>query len=79
MKFAFIRTHASEYPVTRMCRVLEVSKAGYCAWRKRPQSRRARTDLRLKLKIRSVHRKSRKTYGSPRVHEGTEGRGDPLW
>ena len=68
MKFAFIRTHTRQYPVTRMCRVLEVSKAGYYAWRKRVPSQRARSDLRLKLEIRSVHRKSRRTYGSPRVH-----------
>ena len=68
MKFAFIRTHTSEYPVTRMCEVLGVSKAGYYAWRTRPESRHARTDRCLKVKIRSLHRKSRRTYGSPRVH-----------
>lgn len=69
MKYAFIRAHANEYPITRMCGVLEVSKAGYYAWRKRPQSGRARADLRLKVKIRSIHRMSRRSYGSPRVHE----------
>ena len=68
MTYAFIRTHASEYPVTRMCEVLGVSKAGYYAWRKRPESQRARADLRLMVRIRAVHRKSRRSYGSPRVH-----------
>lgn len=77
MKYAFIRAHASEYPITRLCGVLEVSKAGYYAWRKRPQSRRARADLRLKVKIRSVHRKSRRSYGSPRVHEELKAEGIP--
>ncbi len=69
MKFSFIRAHANEFPVTRMCEVLEVSKAGYYAWRRRPESERTREDRRLRVKIRAVHRKSRKTYGSPRVHE----------
>ena len=69
MKFAFIRTHASEYPVVRMCHVLGVSKAGYYAWRIRPQSRRKCLDLRLKLEIRAVHRASKRRYGSPRVHD----------
>ena len=75
MKFAFIRTHARQYPVTRMCRVLEVSKAGYYAWRKRVPSQRACSDLRLKLEIRVVHRKSRRTYGSPRVHNELRNQG----
>lgn len=69
MKFSFIRAHANEFLVPRMCEVLEVSKAGYYAWKKRPESERTRDDRRLKVKIRAVYRKSRKTYGSPRVHE----------
>jgi transposase InsO family protein len=69
VKFSFIRTHADQYPITCMCRVLEVSKAGYYAWRKRPESERTREDRRLTVKIRAVHRKSRRSYGSPRVHE----------
>jgi putative transposase len=75
VKYAFIRTHADQYPVTRMCEVLEVSKAGYYAWKKRPESSRARADLRLKVKIRAVHRKSGRTYGSPRVHEELKAEG----
>lgn len=46
-RFRFIRGHASEYAVTTLCRVLEVSKAGYYAWVKRPPSARAREDAAL--------------------------------
>ena len=69
MRFDFIRTHASEYPVMRMCQVLGVSKAGYYVWRKRAPSVRERSDLRLKLEIRTIHRASKRRYGSPRVHD----------
>jgi putative transposase len=68
VRFAFIRAHANEHAVTTMCRVLGVSKAGYDAWVKRPPSARAHGDPRLALDIRAIHRRSRGTYGSPRVH-----------
>ncbi len=50
-----------------MCRVLTVSRAGYYAWRKRGPSQRARKDAALTERIRSIHRASRGTYGTPRV------------
>lgn len=51
-----------------MCRLYEVSPAGYYAWRRRSASRRQIEDERLVAKIRGVHEESRQTYGSPRVH-----------
>jgi len=51
-----------------MCRVLDVRRSGYYAWRTRKPSKRAREDEVLKAKIAEVHKESRGTYGSPRVH-----------
>jgi putative transposase len=45
-----------------------VSKSGYYAWRGRPPSKRRREDIALTERIAEVHRKSRETYGYPRVH-----------
>ena len=51
-----------------MCRVLELSRSGYYAWRSRRPSARIQEDQRLREQIRGVHRASRARYGSPRVH-----------
>ena len=51
-----------------MCRVLQVSVSGYYAWRKRPRCARCGRRNQLLTVIREIHRKSRQTYGSPRVH-----------
>ena len=41
--------------------MLGVSPSGYYAWRKRPLSPRARTDVELTAHIHTVHRESRGT------------------
>jgi putative transposase len=51
-----------------MCRVYEVTRAGYYAWRSRPESSRSQHNEKLKAQIERVHRESRSTYGSPRVY-----------
>lgn len=51
-----------------MCEVLGVSKSGFYAWANRKPSLRARRDAVLLEKIRCIHKDSRQTYGSPRIH-----------
>jgi hypothetical protein len=51
-----------------MCRMLEVSKSGFYAWQKRPESNRSKERKILSEKIKTIHENSRKTYGSVRVH-----------
>lgn len=51
-----------------MCRVLEVSKSGYYVWLKRPLSKRAQEDIVLTKQIRKFHKRSKGTYGAPRIH-----------
>jgi transposase InsO family protein len=50
-----------------MCNVLKVSRSGYYAWKSRSPSKRQQINEELLDHIRSVHSKSRKLYGSPRI------------
>ena len=67
MKYQFIDMHRSEFAVERMCRALQVSKSGYYAWKVRPQSKRARANEKLDHHIKTIYRKNKGTYGSPRI------------
>jgi putative transposase len=67
MKFQFIDAAKENFPVTRLCQVVEVSQSGYFAWRSRPASCRQREDLVLLAHIRSAFILSHETYGSPRM------------
>ena len=67
MRFQLIDRAKEEFPVQRLCQVLNVSPSGYFAWRSRPASPRQREDLVLLAHIRSAFTLSNGTYGSPRM------------
>jgi transposase InsO family protein len=68
MKFAWIHTEKATYPLTRLCRWLDVTRSGYYAWRARPESAHARRDRRLKVLVHASFTESKQRYGSPRIH-----------
>jgi putative transposase len=75
LRFGFIEAYRDRYSIVALCRNLEVSKAGYYAWRERMLSARRKADARLELEICSIHRKSNGRYGAPRIHAELRSRG----
>lgn len=71
MKFAYVAAEKarSVFKVTEVCRALRVSPSGYYAWCKRQPSKHAKKDIELRVLIRAAFEQSRRTYGSPRIHE----------
>jgi putative transposase len=67
-RFRFVSEFAPDYGVKRLCRVLKVSRSGYYTWAGRPPSAHAVRDAELSGLISEIHRRSRTTYGAPRVH-----------
>ena len=68
MRCAFIAERCSDLPVAVCCRVMKVPTSSYYAWRVDPLGARDWADAQLTNTIVDVHRASRGTYGSPRVH-----------
>jgi transposase InsO family protein len=67
MRYQFIREHATQFPINRLCAALQVPRSGYYAWLTRPESARAREDRRLAAKMTTIHQTSRQTYGYRRL------------
>jgi transposase InsO family protein len=68
VKFVFIAAKMAAFPITVLCRVLEVSRAAFYAWVERPPSGHFLEDQRLAVLVREAFERSRRTYGCPRVH-----------
>jgi putative transposase len=66
--YRLIDAEKAHHQVSRLARVLGVSRAGYYAWASRPPSQRTLTDAYLAQQVRTIHARSRGTYGAPRVH-----------
>jgi putative transposase len=75
MRFTFIEQHRTEFSISCMCKMLDVSSSGYYAWRERQPSPREQANERLVEHIRKVHQHSRHTYGSPRIHAELQDQG----
>lgn len=60
---------AGQGNVVLTCELFEVSRSAYYDWEKREPSQRELEDAELEKQIERVHRKSRRTYGAPRVHQ----------
>jgi putative transposase len=73
--YHFIDDHRRQWPVRLLCDALDVSAAGYYAWRGRPASARRQEQDALLVQVRAIHAEFKARYGSPRVHAELAARG----
>ena len=59
-----------------MCEVFELSRSNYYKWRENLVPERKKKDEILQSKIRIIHNKSKKRYGSPRIHNTLKAEGE---
>ena len=67
MKYEVIKKNRSRYPVKKMCRILKVSGSGFHKWLKRGGDPSLSDAAALKVHIKTIHKKSRETYGYLRI------------
>jgi putative transposase len=67
VKYAWIENHRNSFPITVMCRVLQVSKSGYYASRSRGPSDRQLRNERIRNDVKTVYDQSREIYGSYKI------------
>jgi putative transposase len=68
-KYELIDAEKANYPITRMCGWLTVSRAGFYAWRDRAPTLAARRRSRLGSLVEAAFAASRGTYGGRRLAE----------
>jgi len=66
-RYRFVEAESSRYPVTRLCRMAQVSPAAYYAWQEGRGAARRDADAALTAVIRAIHAASGGQYGAPRV------------
>lgn len=75
MRYRFIEAKKGCYPIEMLCRLMQVSRSGFYAWRQRSESARAQANQALLEEIYAIYKDSRGVYGSPRVHAELQARG----
>jgi putative transposase len=73
-----IHENSSHFTVSKMCQTMKVSKSGYYAFLKRPESERSKRQKGILEKIRIIHRESHEIYGSPNITEELNQTGTPV-
>lgn len=68
-KFRLIEAEKAEHSISRLCKVLGVSRQGFHAWRRRGPSLRQLGDDELKKLIVTIYDGSHQTYGAVRVND----------
>jgi putative transposase len=62
-----MQAHLHEFRVTRMCRVLQVSRSGFYAWLEREPSARTQANQQLTERMRVLHLQTREAYGARKM------------
>ena len=77
MRFAVIARHRGIWPLAWLCETLQVTRGGFYAWLKRPESARSQRDTQLTAAIRTSFAESDRTYGARRVRRDLRDWGHP--
>ena len=67
MKYAWIKKHSSEHPVTALCRFMNISRSCYYEWLDSPKTGREKENEELIEMLKVLFEKGRGSYGTRRL------------
>lgn len=67
MRYAYIQTQHKEFPITKMCRWLQVSRSGFYKWRQRTPGPREQQRLLVEKAVVIAFKQFKHRYGAPRI------------
>ncbi|WP_338107876.1 IS3 family transposase [Leptospira santarosai] len=68
MKYSFIEKNRIPFRIEKMCKILSVSKSGYYAWLKRPNSESINSNRELDKHIHRLYVENEGRAGYLRIH-----------
>lgn len=71
-----MKKHSQEFPVDKMAKIFKVSRSGYYKFVNKKESKRSIYNKKLVEKIKSIYKKKRQVYGSPRIHMALKQQGE---
>jgi len=77
VRFHFIAVEKAHHSLALLCRCLRVTRSGFHAWQKRPESAHAKRDQQLTVLVRASFEASKGRYGSPRIHQDLQEQQEP--
>lgn len=72
MRYAFIKVEKENYPVSVLCRVMEVGRSAFYAWLKKLPDIKEKVLVRKAIRI---HKQSGRSYGARRIAKGLKDEG----
>ena len=76
MKYSAVTACEDAFPVSRLCKVFDVSESGYYAWLNRPLSQREQANRGLGERIQAIWQRFRGRYGAPRIQAELQAGGE---
>jgi putative transposase len=67
VKYRAIQRYSSHFKVVKMCQIMNISRSGYYAFLKRPESERSKRQKEILNEIRIIHAENHEIYGAPRI------------
>lgn len=67
MRYRFVETYQNRWKIGRLCSLLNLSRSGFYAWRRRPASGRRISNDEIIREIRKIYEEGEGEYGSPTI------------